>query len=119
MNIVAKTLSAFSKRALHSNVPSNLVSSTFLKHFGGKGAVPGAVPYFWAFLGHWAGTKVAPGTVPLRNPKGTSRKACLENPDLSVPPIRSPMRLFRDLTRVHAKGVVLCERTCFCLLSTF
>ena len=23
------------------------------------------------------------------------------------------------LYRVHAKGVVLCERTCFCLLSTF
>ena len=24
-----------------------------------------------------------------------------------------------DMFRVHAKGVVLCERTCFCLLSTF
>ena len=24
---------------------------------------------------------MAPGTVPLPNPKGTSRKACLENPD--------------------------------------
>ena len=27
---------------------------------------------------------MAPGTVPLRNPKGTSRKACLENPDVVV-----------------------------------
>ena len=25
----------------------------------------------------------------------------------------------RNLSRVHAKGVVLCERTCFCLLSAF
>ena len=24
-----------------------------------------------------------------------------------------------NIHRVHAKGVVLCERTCFCLLSTF
>ena len=24
---------------------------------------------------------MAPGTVPLQNPKGTSRKACLENPE--------------------------------------
>ena len=29
-----------------------------------------------------------------------------------------PSRL-HFLNRVHAKGVVLCERTCFCLLSTF
>ena len=27
-------------------------------------------------------------------------------------------RKLRHLSRVHAKGVVLCERTCFCLLST-
>ena len=26
---------------------------------------------------------------------------------------------FSSQDRVHAKGVVLCERTCFCLLSTF
>ena len=25
----------------------------------------------------------------------------------------------QNQNRVHAKGVVLCERTCFCLLSTF
>ena len=29
---------------------------------------------------------MAPGTVPLRNPKGTSRKACLENPENFVRP---------------------------------
>ena len=48
------------------------------------GLVPGTLlwTYFWAFLGHRGGTRVAPGTVPLRNPKGTSRKACLENPDV-------------------------------------
>ena len=103
------TKSAFSKRALHSNVPSNLVPSTFLKHFRrqrgcpwyGPSAPPGRhfairtlgykrafgagtryfFGHFWAFLGQRGGTRVAPGTVPLRNPKGTSRKACLENPD--------------------------------------
>ena len=32
--------SAFSKRALPSNMPSNLVSSTFLKHFGGEKGCP-------------------------------------------------------------------------------
>ena len=29
------------------------------------------------------------------------------------------LRDFPNFFRVHAKGVVLCERTCFCLLSTF
>ena len=53
----------------NTNVPSGLVPRTLLW------------TYFWAFLGHRGGTRVAPGTVPLRNPKGTSRKACLEKPD--------------------------------------
>ena len=35
-----RLLSAFSKRALHSNVPSNLVPSTFLKHFRGERGCP-------------------------------------------------------------------------------
>ena len=45
-----------------------------------SGLVPGTLlwAYFWAFLGQRGGTRVAPGTVPLRNPEGTSRKACLE-----------------------------------------
>ena len=49
------------------------------------GLVPGTLLWacVWAFLGHRGGTRVAPGMVPLRNPKGTSRKACLENPEIS------------------------------------
>ena len=81
-------------------MPSNLVPSTVpgtapLHPVGGtsqqerhdtnvpSGLVPGTLlwAYFWAFLGHRGGTSVAPGTVRLRNLKGTSRKACLENPD--------------------------------------
>ena len=48
-----------------------------------SGLVPGTLlwTYFWVFLGHQEGTRVAPGMVSRRNPKGTSRKACLENPE--------------------------------------
>ena len=105
-----KLISAFSKRALHSNVPSNLVPGTFLKLFrGGKGlslarslctpweALRNKNPrrqtclwgwyqvrFFGLIFGHsWGNGEGpgAPGTVPLRNPTGTSRQACLENPD--------------------------------------
>ena len=106
-------LSAFSKRALHSTCLLTWYEVHFQSLLGGKGAVSGTVPlhtlrgtsqqepcdtnvpsglvparhvsldFFWAFLGHREGTRVAPGTEPLRNPKGTSRKACLENPDIS------------------------------------
>ena len=38
---------------------------------------------------------------------------------LEIPPVKRPDFFFGGTTvRVHAKGVVLCERTCFCLLST-
>ena len=47
----------------------------------GAGTRYASFGFFGAFLGQRGGTRVAPGTVPLRNPKGTSRKACLENPD--------------------------------------
>ena len=32
---------------------------------------------------------------------------------------KSTDKSIKKIFRVHAKGVVLCERTCFCLLSTF
>ena len=34
-------------------------------------------------------------------------------------PVVPGLYLSLRLCRVHAKGVVLCERACFCLLSTF
>ena len=100
------------------NVPSNLVPSTFLKHFRvGRGCPwygPSAPPvrhfaigtlgyktclrawyqvrFFGPIFGHSWGkryrTRVAPGTVPLLNPEGTSRKACLENPEITTELIR-------------------------------
>ena len=39
--------------------------------------------------------------------------------DPKVEGSRSQQRAVTDHPRVHAKGVVLCERACFCLLSTF
>ena len=80
---------------------------------------------FLGFLwGAGEGRGRVPGTAPLQNPPVTSRKACLRNPDLSrfmkPPPAKqSVLGCFPVLVRVHAKGVVLCERTCLCLLSTF
>ena len=79
--------SAFSKRALHSNVPSNLVPRTFLKHFQGERGCPWYGPsaplggtsqqepyhtnmpsglvastllwtYFWALMAHRGGTNL-------------------------------------------------------------
>ena len=38
---------------------------------------------------------MAPGTVPLRNPKGTSRKACLEKPEFS-PQVRLKIDVDRE-----------------------
>ena len=50
-----------------------------------SGLVPGTLlwAHFWRVLGAtWRDQpEGGPGTVPLRNPEGTSRKTCLENPD--------------------------------------
>ena len=47
----------------------------------GAGTRYASLDIFLGILEASAGTRVAPVTVPLRNPKGTSQKACLENPE--------------------------------------
>ena len=108
---------------------------------GGKGAVPGTVPLhtlggtsqqepcdtnvpsglvpgtlLWTYFGHSWGkryrTRVAPGTVPLRNPKGTSRKACLENPEKKTDEEQKHVKkTFTGLSRDFL-GIMLIM--CFC-----
>ena len=55
----------------------------------------------WAFLGHRGGTRMAPCTVPLRNPKSTSRRARLKNPDLWSWTMTPSYSLLGNFLRTH------------------
>ena len=108
-------LSVFSRRKSKTQSSLNFLQSGPRKF--SKSDFLGLAPIRRVLIGasgrdQGGGTRVALGTVPLQNPKGTSRKACSENPELSAARERDALQ--RTFLGPRLKGTNLRGQTPIC-----